>query len=98
MFLVDLYFSKSVFHQYFKCFKILTILEFLFQALSMIQVNKFTTFSRDLVLDRLEMLMEEMSLIKSLMNNFSFLLPLLMECLQMSVCYSSIRMVIVRGA
>ena len=55
--LIVLYFSKSllqlVFHQLFKCFKILMILEFLSQALSIALANESMIFSTDLVLDRL---------------------------------------------
>ena len=101
IFLVDLYFSKSllqlVSHQLFKCLKILIILEFLSQALLAIQVNESTMFSRDLVSDKLEVSIEEMFFIKSLMNDFSFSLSLLIECLELLVCYSSIGIVTVRG-
>jgi len=66
-------------HQLFEYFKILMILEFLFQALSTMQVSKSTTFSSDLMLDRLEMLMDEMFLIKFLMNNIFSSLSLVIE-------------------
>jgi len=98
--LVNLYFSKSllqlVFHQLFEYLKILTILEFLFQVFSKIQANKLTIFSRDLISDRLKTLMKKMSLIKSLINDISFSLSLLIEHLQLSVYYSSIGIIIVR--
>ena len=54
-------------------------------------------FSRDLVLGRLEVSIKEMFFIKSLMNDFSFSLSLLIECLELLVCYSSIGIVTVRG-
>ena len=59
--------------------------------------SKLMIFSRDLVLNRLEVSMNEMSLVKSLMNDFSFLLPLTIEHLQSLMCYSSIGIVTVRG-
>ena len=59
--------------------------------------SKLMIFSRDLVLDRLEVSMNEMSLVKSLINDFSFLLPLTIEHLQFLMCYSSIGIVTVRG-
>jgi len=100
--LVNLYFSKSLLqlisHQLFKCLEILIILKFLFQALSMVLANKMMTFSRDLVLDSLEVLMNEMSLIKSLMNDFSSLLSLTIECLQLLMCCFLIEIVTVREA
>ena len=59
--------------------------------------SKLMIFSRDLVLNRLEVSMNEMSLVKSLMNDFSFLLPLTIKHLQSLMCYSSIGIVTVRG-
>jgi len=59
-------------------------------------VNDSTTFSRAMVLDRLKVLMDEIFLIKSLMNGFSSSLPLVINCLQFLEC-SSIGIVIVRG-
>ena len=98
----NLYFSKSLLqlmsYQLFKYFEILTILEFLSQALSTIQASRSTMFSNDLMLNRLEMLMDEIFLIKSLMNNISSSLPLVIECFQSLESCCSIGMVTVRKA
>ena len=50
------------------------------------------------MLDILEILIDEMSLIKSLMNDFSFSLPLGIDYIQLSIYWYSIGMVIVREA
>ena len=98
---VDLYFSKFLLqlksYQLFKCFEILMILKFLSQVHLTVLANNSITFSRAIVSDRLEVSMDEISLIKSLINNFSFSLLLVIDCLQFSECYSSIGMVTVRG-
>ena len=97
---VNLYFSKSLLqlksHQLFECLEILMILEFLSQAYSTVLVNNSTIFFRTMVSDRLEVLMNTISLIKFLMNDFSSLLSLVIDCLWFSE-YSSIGIVIVRG-
>ena len=97
----DLYFSKFLLqlmsHQLFECFKILIILEFLSQALSTMQASKSIIFSNDLMLDRLEVLMNKMFLIKSLINDISSSLFLAIECFGLLESCPSIRMVIVRG-
>ena len=54
------------------------------------------TFSNDLILEKLEMLMDKIFLIKSLMNNISSSLPLVIEHFQSLESCSSIRMVTVR--
>ena len=85
-----------MFHQPFECFEILTILEFLSQALLTMQTSKFMMFSSDLISDRLEVLMDEIFLIKSLMNNISSLLPLVIECFWSLKSCSSIGIITVR--
>ena len=57
------------------------ILEFLSQAYSTVLVNNSTIFFRTMVSDRLEVLMDTISLIKFLMNDFSSLLSLVIDCL-----------------
>ena len=99
---VDLYFSKSLLqlksHQFFKYLEILIILEFLSQAYSTVLANNSMTFSRAMMSDKLKVSIDEISLIKFLMNDFSFLLSLVMDYLWSSEYYSLIGMVTVRGA
>ena len=99
---VDLYFSKSLLqlksHQFFKYLEILIILEFLSQAYSTVLANNSMTFSRAMMSDKLKVSIDEISLIKFLMNDFSFLLSLVMDYLWFSEYYSLIGMVTVREA
>ena len=100
--LVDLYFSRSLLqfksHQLFKYMVILTIFEFLFYISSMVLASKLMTFSSDSTLVKLFVSIALISLIKSLMKDFSFLLPLMIDCFLFWTYFLMIGMVIVSGA
>ena len=100
--LVDLWFSRSLLqfisYQLFECLEILTIFEFFSQALSMVVVKELTVFSSDLMLVRIEVLIDMMLLIKSLMNTFPSALPLAIVCFLLWIYRSLNGVEMVRGA
>ena len=83
--LVDLNFSKFLLqfesHQLLECFEMLMILEFFSQDLSMTLMNESMAFSNKHISDILEVSMNEIFLIRFLMNDFSSLLSLEIDCI-----------------
>ena len=100
--LIDLWFSRSLLqfisHQLFECLEILTIFEFFSQALSIVVMKELTAFSSNLISVRIEVLIDKMLLIKSLMNTFPSALLLAIVCFLLWICRSLNRVEMVRGA
>jgi len=82
--LVNLYFLRSLLqfksYQLFECMVILTIFKFLSYVSSMMLASKLTTFSNNSTLVKLFVSIALISLIKLLMKDFSFSLPLMIDC------------------
>lgn len=100
--LVNLYLSRSLLqlesYQLFEYLVMLTVFEFLSHIFSMAFMNKKTTFSSDSISDKLLVSIILIALIKSEINDFSSLLPLIIEYFLLGTCSSTIRIVMVRGA
>ena len=101
-FLDDLYFVRLLlqfsFHQLFECFVILMDLEFLSYACSTKLAKKLTAFSSQLESNRLEVSSSLREFVMSLINAASFLLFLMMDCLEEFTNSFTMEILMVRGA
>ena len=97
---VNLYLSNSLlqfaFHQLLECLVILTIFKFFFYMHSTTLANSLTTLSRLSLSNKLEVWRFLIKDMRSLINNISSLLSLMIDLLLDSIYSSLIRMVIVR--
>ena len=97
---VNLYLSNSLlqfaFHQLLECLVILTIFKFFFYMHSTTLANSLTTLSKLSLSDKLEVWKFLIKDMRSLINNISSLLSLMIDLLLDSIYSSLIRMVIVR--
>ena len=98
----DLYFLRSLLqftsHQLFEYLVILMILAFFSHVLSMVLVKELMTFLSNSTSDKLFVLIDLKALIKSLIKDFSSLLPLMIKFFLVWMCSSTIGIVIVSRA
>ena len=97
-----LYFSRFLLyfasHQLFECLVILIIFKFISYIISKDWVKEQTVLLREIVSNRLLVLMSLMAFITFLMKVFSSLLSLTIVCFLVWICSLTIGMVIISGA
>ena len=97
-----LYFSRFLLyfasHQPFECLVILIIFKFISHIISKDWVKEQTVLLREIVSNRLLVLMSLMAFITFLMKVFSFLLSLTIVYFLVWICFLTIGMVIISGA